>query len=108
MVADGDNVGQCVGYACVKDERLVTLSVLFGEFVRRNEGVCVRTVIVHKDASEIAAVRMTMPECDILLCRFHVAKSLYDSVRKYCPKVEPERMDGLCTKMLKCASENVF
>ena len=110
MVVDGDNVGQCVGYACVKDERMVTLSVLFGEFVRRNEGVCVRTVIVDKDASEIAAVKMTMPECDtcIVLCRFHVAKSLYDAVRKYCPKVEQECMHQLCSKMLKCASENVF
>lgn len=66
------------------------------------------TVIFDKDASEIAVVRAKMPSCDIVLCRFHVAKSLYDSVRKYCPKVDQDRMHALCTKMLRCANEEVF
>ena len=34
MIVDGDNVGHCVSYACVRDEKMATLSVLFSEFVR--------------------------------------------------------------------------
>ncbi|KAK3800786.1 hypothetical protein RRG08_003190 [Elysia crispata] len=81
MIVDGDNVGHCVGYACVRDEKMMTLSVLFGEFVRKNEGVKVKTVVVDKDASEIGAVRQTMPECNVVLCRFHVAKTLMEVSR---------------------------
>ena len=45
------------------------MSVLFSEFVRRNEGVHVKTVVVDKDASEIGVVRQTMPEYDLALCQ---------------------------------------
>ena len=51
----------------------MTLSVLFSEFVHKNEGMKVKTVVVDKDASEIGAVRQTMPECNVVLSRFHVA-----------------------------------
>ena len=108
MVVDGSNVGHCVGYACVRDERMVTLTALFAEFVRKNEGLDVKTVIVDKDASEIGALRQAMPWCDVILCRFHVAKSLADAVRKYCVKGEQERMQELVSKMLWCSKEEDF
>ncbi|KAK3731893.1 hypothetical protein RRG08_043228 [Elysia crispata] len=89
MVVDGDNVGhQCVGYACVKDERMVTLSVLFGEFVRRNEGVCVRTVIVDKDANpEVTRAAAVLSEaqkvftpyaCDQIMLQYNKLKDVWE------------------------------
>ena len=64
---------------------MVTLSGLISEFVQKNEGENVRTVVVDKD------VRQTMPDCNIVLCRFHVAKTLYEAVKNYFP-----RGDELC------------
>ena len=108
MVVDGDNVGHCVGYAIVRDERMVTLAVLFHEFVKNNVGVNVKTVVVDKDASEIGALRLSMPDCQLVLCRFHVAKSLYDAVVKYCVKEDREEMHRRVSKLLMCASEELF
>ena len=108
MIVDGDNVGHCVGYACVRDEKMMTLSVLFGEFVRKNEGVKVKTVVVDKDASEIGAVRQTMPECNVVLCRFHVAKTLMEAVRKYCGRGEQEEVTQVVRRMMMCAKEEEF
>ena len=86
---------------------MVTLTALFAEFVRKNEGLDVKIVIVGKDASEIGALRQAMPWCDVILCRFHVAKSLADAVRKYCVKGEQERMQELVSKKL-CSKEEDF
>ena len=116
MIVDGDNVGHCVGYACVRDEKMATLSVLFSEFVRKNEGVNVKTVVVDKDASEIGAVRQTMPGCNLILCRFHVAKTMYEAVRKYCTRGEQEEVMGfvrrnflfLLTLYLMVSSKHIY
>ena len=108
MIVDGDNVGHCVGSACVRDEKMMTLSFLFGEFVCKNEGVKVKTVVVDKDASEIGAVRQTMPECNVVLCRFHAAKTLMEAVRKYCGRGEQEEVTQVVRRMMMCAKEEEF
>ena len=56
----------------------------------------VKTVVVDKDASEIGAVRQTMPECNVVLSRFHVAKTLMEAVKKYCGRGEQEEVTQEC------------
>ncbi|XP_005107058.2 uncharacterized protein LOC101856836 [Aplysia californica] len=107
-VVDGDNCGQCVGYGVVRDEQMSTLSSLFGEFVRMNEDVSVKTVVVDKDASEIGALKETMGECDLVLCRFHVCKSLDEAVDKYCEKRVREKMHVICRDLVMSESETDF
>ena len=77
MIVDGDNVGHCVRYACVRDEKMMTMSVLFSEFVRKNEGVNVRTAVpvVDKDA------RQTMPACNIVVSLSY-SKNTYRSCQE--------------------------
>ena len=76
--------------------------------MQKDEGVNVKTVVVDKDASEIGAVRQTTPDCNIILCRSHVAKTLYEAVRKYCTRGEQEEVMGFVRRMMVTASEEEF
>ena len=107
MVVDGDNRGHCVGYALVRDERMVTFATLYTEFVRKNN-VNTKTVVLDKDAAEIGAVRFAMEGVNLVLCRFHVCKSLSESIKKFVRKEHREEVKKLINMMVYSGSQAAF
>ena len=82
MVADENNHGHVVGYAIVRNEKLMTFDNLYGEFFKRNDKITVLTVVIDKDASEIGAVKKLNKSINIILCRFHVMKAFHSKLEK--------------------------
>ena len=83
MVADGENSGQVVAYALVKDETAATLTFVLEEFKKQNSKANVKTFIVDKDAAEIAAIKAVFTDIDIILCKFHVINNFKDAASKF-------------------------
>lgn len=111
MVADGENAGNVVAYALVKDETTATLSCLLSEFSKLNPNLNIKTFIVDKDAAEIGAIKTVFPTANILLCYFHVRNNFLDANRKYsknCSEQERENNERALEQMLKTTSEHNF
>ena len=71
LTTDGELHGNVAAYAIVKDEKKVTLTGLLREFVALNPASTgIETIVLDKDAAEIAAVKAVLPNTNILLCRF--------------------------------------
>ncbi|GFO07292.1 transmembrane protein 214 [Plakobranchus ocellatus] len=104
LCVDGEMKGRVVGYCIVKDETTTTLTDVFQDFISHND-INVKTVVVDKDAAEIAAIKKVFPEVNILLCRFHVAQSFKTAATKYCPPSEREKSLDILMKMLYSTSE---
>ncbi|GFN84317.1 Zinc finger swim domain-containing protein 3 [Plakobranchus ocellatus] len=107
LCVDGEIKGRVVGYCIVKDETTTTLTDVFQDFISSNH-INVKTVVVDKDAAEIAAIKEVFPEVNILLCSFHVAQSFKTAATKYCPPSEREKSLDILMKMLYATSEEDF
>ena len=108
LVVDGDNTGHVVGYALVKDETTCTLSSLFCEFVRKSGVSGVKTVVVDKDQAEIEALKCSLPDANIVLCRFHVQQAFKNAIASKCNKFEQDEVKKLVHKMVYCSKQETF
>ena len=83
-VMDGDGIGQPAAYVLLLDETKPSLTralQIFKQYDQCHESV--ETVIVDKDASEIAAVQQEFPSAQVIICLFHAMKALRQAVSQH-------------------------
>ncbi|XP_035667341.1 uncharacterized protein LOC118410003 isoform X2 [Branchiostoma floridae] len=98
-VMDGDGVGQPVGYVILTDETKSSIVTALQLFLQHNpQSAAVRTVIIDKDPSEIAAVSEVLPHADVIICLFHTMKALKEAARQH---VKDREVHEEVTKLIK-------
>lgn len=84
MAVDGRGEGRVIAYAIICNERLETVtSILAAVKAAHNmKNDSVKTVLVDKDMSEIAAVREIFPTAQLVICLFHSSTNIFKALKK--------------------------
>ncbi|XP_078703251.1 uncharacterized protein LOC144928580 [Branchiostoma floridae x Branchiostoma belcheri] len=83
-VMDGNGIGQPVAYVLLSDETQASLSRALRIFKESNaHHTHVKTVVMDKDPSEIAAVSEELPEAKVVICLFHAIRALHQAASKH-------------------------
>lgn len=83
LVPNGHGQGQVTSYAILKDERAVTLGAIFPNLRNTSLASKVKSVMVNKNLNETAQVKEVYLNVKIMLCRFHVLKTMHSGINQH-------------------------
>ena len=111
MVMDGNGHGQPVAYSFMSNETKVSFTFALDQLIHHSglAADSIKTVILDKDSSEIAAVEESLPSADIIICRFHVLKYLKQMLYEKLPKCEQrQEAEKVIKSLVYAKSEEAY